>query len=81
MMEQISTNENRHSSELYDITNVVQAKVKGAQLNGFNIEELRVNPCMNEKEPYFWLVCCQLRRKLIIKTNRSSVTINIGSFE
>jgi hypothetical protein len=47
VFDQITTNENSHTNELYDITSIVQGKVKGAQLYDLNVEALQVNPCLN----------------------------------
>lgn len=56
----------------------MQAKVKGAHLFDFRVQELKVNPCMDEKQSFCSLVLYYLRKKVYIIYQSSSKPLRIG---
>ena len=59
--------EDGEKEEIYDITNILQAAVIGAQLNGFQSSSLNVNPCIDENESPFLLMMFWIRGTIHIE--------------
>lgn len=59
----------------------VQAQVKGAQLLEYKVEKLGVNPCIDEKDSYYYLICYYYRGKVILTTKKSKEVICIGNLK